>query len=378
MKKIFLIDNDEKETSQIGRILSDSGYDMTVSNDGAEAFEILRAQTFDLVIADVDIQGLDSFSILNWIAVHKQDTKVIMTTGKDSRSISHAAVRMGALCCLEKPIGGQYLLDTVHEYLNETGFSGTISKITLADYLQLCIYTTATKNFEVIKGSRRGVIIIQEGQIVYADYGDLKGEDAFYEILSLEGGRINEIRIKGGMEPNISMESGFLLLEATRRHDENQLQAALEEHGEGIPGTARDQAQDGNLPEADAGRLPGLAPSEGNISGTGMRPGISRTLDQSPGVLEYGIFSTGDVLQERSTDMSISLNIAPSLFFNLSENLDEMVAGAGLRYLVITTGSGVRYILFRDNENQVVAGLKPGVKPAEFFQETRNTSTYNT
>ncbi|HPR55959.1 MAG TPA: response regulator [Deltaproteobacteria bacterium] len=374
MKKIFLIDNDEKETSQIGRILSDGGYDMTVSNDGAEAFEILRAQTFDLVIADIDIQGLDSFSILNWIAVHKQDTKVIMTTGKDSRSISHAAVRMGALCCLEKPIGGQYLLDTVHEYLNETGFSGTISKITLADYLQLCIYTTATKNFEVIKGSRRGVIVIKEGQIVYADYGDLKGEDAFYEILSLEGGRINEIRIKGCMEPNISMESGFLLLEATRRHDENQLQAALEGHGEGIPGSARDRAQEGNLPEAGAGQLPGLAPSEENISGTG----ISRILDQSPGVLEYGIFSTGDVLQERSTDMSISLNIAPSLFFNLSENLDEMISGAGLRYLVITTRSGVRYILFRDNGNQVVAGLKPGVKPAEIFQEIRNTLTYNT
>jgi CheY-like chemotaxis protein len=365
MRKIFVVDNDVNITSELAKCLTEDGFDVTISNEGSEALQMLDAQTFNLVIADIYLAGLDNYAVLNWHTLHKPETKVIMTTGQDSRSVSHAALRMGALYCLEKPISKEYLLETVHEAMNEVGFSGTISKITLADYLQLCIYTTASKTFEVIKGAKKGIIVIQEGVISYAKHGDLTGEEAFNTILSWQMGRINEIRLPNIPEPNIFIESGFLLLEAVRIHDEKQMLSDLAIAGEAGSGSV----SGGTEPVPDDKQVGEAKRTEENPYESGSKSGIGSLLEKTPGILEYCVFDERDILQDKSVELSAIMHLAPSLHLGLSDSLCELVGGKCFKYLVFSTTTGVRYLLIRMNKSQVVVGLKPGIKPGDFLNE---------
>jgi CheY-like chemotaxis protein len=363
MRKILVVDNDRGTTSELATCLTEEGFDVTVSNDGREALRTLEDQSFNLVIADIYLAGLDNYAVLNWHTLHKPETKVIMTTGQDTRSVSHAALRMGALYCLEKPIHREYLLETVHEALNEVGFSGTISKITLADYLQLCIYTTASKTFEVIKGSKKGIIIIQDGVITHAKHGELTGEEAFNTIFSWQGGRINEIRLPNIPEPNIFIESGFLLLEAARIHDEKQMLSDMAIAGEGGPVPAEAAPGRDELQAAEPGK------TQDGPSVAGAKGGIGRILEQTPGILEYCVFDEGDILTDRSEGPNAITHIAPSLHFNLCEGLCDLMGCGSLKYMIFSTRGGIRYLMVRKDKSHVVVGLKPGLKPSDVFNE---------
>jgi len=360
MKKIFLIDNDNELTLDLEILLTMEGFDVTESNDGREALQILSRETFNLVIADICLIGLDDYAILNWHTVNRPETKVIMITGQESGSYSQAALRMGAQYCLEKPISKDHLIEIVNDALQEEGFSGTISKISLADYLQFCIYTTATKTFEVIKGRRKGVIFIEDGVISYAKYEDIEGVEAFNHIISLQGGRINEIRLPNIPKPNIFIESGFLLLEAARLHDEKQLDSDMAVAG----ATEAAPMSEGNNPSTqDPGQ------NEEEPFHAGPKSEICKILEGISGVREFCVFDKQDILHDRSVKSKKIMQIAPSLHFKLSDVLSALMGCGPLKYLVFRTKDGVRYVLASIDESQVVVGLNPGKEPAEFLNE---------
>jgi CheY-like chemotaxis protein len=364
MRQILVVDNDPTVTSELVECLTEERITVTVSNDGREALKILEGQTFNLVIADIHLAGLEDYAVLNWHTLNRPDTKVIMTKDQNSESVSHAAHRMGAFHCLEKPFNTEHLLDIVQEALNDSGFSGTISKISLADYLQLCVYTTASKIFEVIKGSRKGIIIIQEGVITYAKHGDLEGQEAFNTIFSWQGGRINEIRLPMIPKPNIFIESGFLILEAARIHDEMQMQSAPATAG--VKPTGPDHQDIAPFTsEVQAGRD---KRDDENRLGEKNRDKIRGLLEKASGVHDYCIFDERDVLMDKSGETNL-MHLAPSLHFTLSDALCDLVGGKSLKYLVFSASDGIRYLLFHKDKAYVVSRLKPGVKPGDLFNE---------
>ena len=221
-KKIFIIDDEENITWSLSRLLRHSGYYVKTSNFGKEALNILRTENFDLVITDIRMPDVDGFEILKWLVSHAPQTKVFMITAYGSPSVMDAAQRKGALYYFEKPIDHKKLISAIKEALEVTGFVGTVEDITIFDYIQLCIFTGATKLIRVTKGDMVGTIGFNKGAIVFAECGDLYGEEAVYEILSWEGGKFSDIRAKKIPEANIDKDSNYLLMEAMRRIDEKK------------------------------------------------------------------------------------------------------------------------------------------------------------
>lgn len=367
MHTLLLVDHDRQASTALAQHLVQNGFKVSITHDGREALSVLQREGFDLVITEIRLPGLENYAILSWLTINRPESKVIMlTSGGDYRIDSPTAIRMGALFCLEKPVSPSHLIDTVHEALNETGFSGTISKITLADYLQLCIYTTATRTFEIIKGSRIGMIIVQEGVITYAQCGDLSGEQAFYEILSWDGGRINEVRLPQAPMGNITQESNFLLLEATRIHDENKRDSSLAADKETIQGTP--PGSPALADEPAAGAREASAPEQPS-------PLLLMALQKSLRIQGFGIFDAHDHVLGKSEDAGQILDMAPSYFLDLCQSLWEDGESGSLRYLIINTRGGGRYLLFRQGIHRVVVGMKSGARPEDLLKEiSRSTA----
>jgi DNA-binding response OmpR family regulator len=380
MGRVLFVEDEKDLTEACSLILSTAGHDVAVAHDGAEALGILTKEPFDLVITDLRMPRVDGFTVLRWIVSHKPDTKVVVMTGFGSPVVSDTARRLGALHCLNKPLGKDRLLETVRSVLGESGFSATVQNITVADYVQLCMYTGKTSNFDVSSGGKRGTIAVVEGTLTHAEQGDLKGESAFFEIVSWEGGQINEKKLDAPLTPNVHTPGQALLLEALRLKDEAK--------------TARQQ--EAGLPAPESPPPPEVAPPVDHLSGASPSSatdqelsrgsqhavpaapaaaselaGLPQRLSQDREVIEYGVFVEQDLLRYKRSVTGAILQAAPSLYLKLGDTLREQLRGGALQYVVIHTKGGARYLVFDCLNARAVVGLRPDTRVEDFWKTLR-------
>lgn len=383
MGKVLLVDDERDLAEACATSLSLAGHKVTVAYDGAEALGILSKGPFDLVITDLRMPRLDGFTFLRWIMSHKPNTKVIVMTAFGTPVVSDTAKRLGALYCLNKPVGRARLVETVAGALGDSGPSAIARSITVADYIQVCMYTGKTTTIEVSSGEKRGTIAVVEGTVTYAEQGDLKGEHAFFEILAWEGCQINEKKGSVPLTPNVHRGGQSLLLKALRLKDEirpaRQPEAGLSgkeklpspttatspDHPSGLgplPGTPG-HAGGGRQPIQEAAQVIQAVPSD--------LDGLSEMLNQDVHVAEYGIFVEQDFLRYKRSTTGTILSAAPSLCLKLGNSLREELRCGALRYVFINTEGGAGYMLFDYLNARGVVGLRPGTRPEDLWQKLR-------
>ena len=67
MAKILIVDDEEKIRFVVKEYAQFSGYEVAEANDGAQALEICKNQTIDLIVMDVMMPGVDGFSAVKEI-----------------------------------------------------------------------------------------------------------------------------------------------------------------------------------------------------------------------------------------------------------------------------------------------------------------------
>jgi predicted regulator of Ras-like GTPase activity (Roadblock/LC7/MglB family) len=100
------------------------------------------------------------------------------------------------------------------------GFEGQVSDLHLSDIIQMNCLGHSTGSLVIEKDNERGIIYFDDGNIIHAEIGDWKGEDAFYEILSWQGGRFSQKKGVHAPRETISKSWQNLLLEGLRQLDE--------------------------------------------------------------------------------------------------------------------------------------------------------------
>lgn len=100
------------------------------------------------------------------------------------------------------------------------GFGGTLQSVQLPDAIQLICMSGRTAALSVSVGLKRGVLFFDKGELIHAVHQDLKGEDAFYEIIGWVGGEFALAAISPGHERTIFDSWEAMLLEVARRSDE--------------------------------------------------------------------------------------------------------------------------------------------------------------
>lgn len=123
------------------------------------------------------------------------------------------------------------------------GFEGSVSNLSLSDVLQLEGQNRFSGSISVSHESLEGVIFLQAGEVVHAETGVLKGEDAFAEILGWPKGNFVVHPNVGTFSRTVQKGLSHLLLEAHRRFDESRKAApAAPPPGRTPPAAARGAA----------------------------------------------------------------------------------------------------------------------------------------
>ena len=84
MKRILVID-DEVNIRQLYKVeLEEEGYHVLLAASGKEALDILERETFDLVMLDIKMPGINGLEILGKIKEMKETIPVILISAYDA------------------------------------------------------------------------------------------------------------------------------------------------------------------------------------------------------------------------------------------------------------------------------------------------------
>lgn len=114
--KILLVEDDVKLGDYISRFLLRQGYDVTLVRDGLQALAVLRDDTFELVILDIMLPGMDGLSICDQIRDDFRGS-ILMFTAQDDQADEILGLDTGADDYLTKPVHPGILLARVRALL---------------------------------------------------------------------------------------------------------------------------------------------------------------------------------------------------------------------------------------------------------------------
>jgi CheY-like chemotaxis protein len=221
--RILLVDDDPAVAWSLGKYLTRIGLSVVTSGDGEEALQLLQREHFDALVTDIQMPRLNGLALIEWVRQHRPDLAVVAITGFGSASVQDVALRRGAVLYLEKPVDPSLLAEILKSDDSADTFSGTIHDIDLLEYVQMLLISRKQTVLEV--SGREGVrahLYVDRGDIIHAELGAERGEQAFRKCLELEGGTFKTQPWREPEQRTIDLSGDYLLMEAARQMDEQR------------------------------------------------------------------------------------------------------------------------------------------------------------
>ena len=156
MVKILAVD-DERAIAELLRLsLTQAGYECVCAYDGVEAANRIEKESFDLILLDIMLPGIDGFELMDYI--RSTGIPVIFLTAKNAVSDRVKGLRMGAEDYMVKPFDIQELLARVEGVLRRHGKLQTV--LTVGDL------TINTLSMQVTRGGEEIILTRKEYELL--------------------------------------------------------------------------------------------------------------------------------------------------------------------------------------------------------------------
>jgi len=119
-QKILVIEDEPTLARLLSYNLSQDGYETKVVDHGSEGLQTALQQTFDLIILDIMLPGLNGFEILSKLRQKGNKTPVIILTARNAEEEVVQGLKYGADDYITKPFGVAELLARVSAVLRRT------------------------------------------------------------------------------------------------------------------------------------------------------------------------------------------------------------------------------------------------------------------
>src|SRR5262245_31945160 len=113
-KRLLVVEDNPKHASFLSRALVAHGFEVELAAVGGEALTLAMTRTFDLVLLDWMIPGIDGLGVCRLLRQNGRSVPVLMLTVRDEREAQVAALEAGADNYVTKPYDMEVLLARVH------------------------------------------------------------------------------------------------------------------------------------------------------------------------------------------------------------------------------------------------------------------------
>lgn len=161
-RKILVVEDEKKIADTLHLGLSENGFYVEVAYDGKIGYQLLASHTFDLVILDINLPGMNGYDLCKAIRYRNQHMFVIMLTSMNSLENKIEGYDAGADDYLVKPFEFRELLLKIRALLKRTpGQSMPVGTVLKAADLEMNL-----DNKEVHRSGKKIKLTTKEFQLL--------------------------------------------------------------------------------------------------------------------------------------------------------------------------------------------------------------------
>ena len=118
-ERILIVDDEKNIASSLKNILSDEGYDVSMTGDGMKALELIQKDPPDLVLLDIWLPGVDGIEVLKTLKTYSPGVEVLIMSGHGTIDTAVKATKLGAQDFIEKPFSLDRITESIQNTLHE-------------------------------------------------------------------------------------------------------------------------------------------------------------------------------------------------------------------------------------------------------------------
>jgi excisionase family DNA binding protein len=117
--RVLVVDDEASIRDLLSKTLALAEYDVDVAQDGSMALERMRMASYDLLVTDLKMPGVDGMSVIREAKRYRSDMPVLIVTGYPSEDTAIDAVNLGVSGYLTKPFRVPKVLSAAARALGE-------------------------------------------------------------------------------------------------------------------------------------------------------------------------------------------------------------------------------------------------------------------
>ena len=124
--KILLLDDEKIVGKRLEPALVKCGYDVEFFCNPVLALERIMQKKFDILVADIYMEEMDGFQVIEKVLGIYPDIKIIVITGYAMMEIAREAMEKGAFDFIAKPFKPDDLREIIEKAANALGYNTDI------------------------------------------------------------------------------------------------------------------------------------------------------------------------------------------------------------------------------------------------------------
>lgn len=225
---VMIVDDDAAVRELLVELLADFGCRVIEAIDGEEAIEKLKDVHPSFIISDLVMPRKDGYALFEYLQSNDNlcDIPFIFLTGRMDKDDKLQALQGGVEDYWLKPFEVGEISIRLRRMLQKVQLAGDVrgklSEIPLPDLLQSLASGNKSGLLRLSRSGRYGVIYMEQGRIIDAEFEDLAGKTAIYCLVNwcMDGGNFNFHSQLTERTVVIKQSIQGILMEAMRRRDE--------------------------------------------------------------------------------------------------------------------------------------------------------------
>ncbi len=120
MSRILVIDDERSIRNTLKDILEYEKYEVDLAEDGIKGIEKVKNNSFDIVLCDIKMPGMDGIEVLEQLLQLAPDVPVVMISGHGNIDTAVESIKKGAFDFIEKPLDLNRLLITIRNAMDKS------------------------------------------------------------------------------------------------------------------------------------------------------------------------------------------------------------------------------------------------------------------
>ena len=101
--RVLIVDDDSAVSAMLRKIMQSNGIDSDILSNGEAALKQLNHQTYDLILLEINMQGMDGFEVIQAIRGRGLKTPIIIVSGRSADFDTLYGLDIGADDYITKP-----------------------------------------------------------------------------------------------------------------------------------------------------------------------------------------------------------------------------------------------------------------------------------